>query len=150
MTIRKRVVINMEDFVSREANKVVNLHNTSLPSKLAKLCGCEIIYLPLSDDTWGFTVKKSRINTIVINQALEENVQEFVIAHELGHVRLHSGISTPFLRRVAKGSFIPSIEYEANRFAFDVLLSGIDDKELYTKYQLLESLGLPDDLERFF
>ncbi|MER2174353.1 MAG: ImmA/IrrE family metallo-endopeptidase, partial [Carnobacterium sp.] len=100
--------------------------------------------------TWGFTVKKSRINTIVINQALEENVQEFVIAHELGHVRLHSGISTPFLRRVTKGSFIPSIEYEANRFAFDVLLSGIDDKELYTKFQLLESLGLPDDLERFF
>ncbi|WP_051910502.1 ImmA/IrrE family metallo-endopeptidase [Carnobacterium pleistocenium] len=140
----------MEDFVSREANKVVNIHNTSLPSKLAKLCGCEVIYLNLSDDTWGFTVKKSRINTIVINQALEENVQEFVIAHELGHVRLHSGINTPFLRRVAKGSFIPSIEYEANRFAFDVLLSGIDDKELYTKFQLLESLGLPNDLERFF
>lgn len=140
----------MFDLIRCEVNKLIKLHQTSLPSSLAKLCGCEIIYLPLSHDTWGFTVKKSRINTIVINQALEENVQEFVIAHELGHVRLHSGISTPFLRRVTKGSFIPSIEYEANRFAFDVLLSGIDDKELYTKFQLLESLGLPDDLERFF
>lgn len=140
----------MKDFVSREAHKVVKLHNTTLPSKLAKLCGCEIIYLNLSDDTWGFTVRKSRINTIVINQALEEHVQEFVIAHELGHVRLHSGINTPFLRKVAKGSFIPSIEYEANRFAFDVLLSGIEDIELYSKYQILELLGLPNDLERFF
>lgn len=140
----------MIDLIRCEVNKLIKLHQTSLPSALAKLCGCEIIYLKLSSDTWGFTVKKSRINTIVINEDLEENVQEFVIAHELGHVRLHSGISTPFLRRVAKGSFIPSIEYEANRFAFDVLLSGIDDKELYTKYQLLESLGLPDDLERFF
>lgn len=140
----------MKDLIKHEVDKIIKFHKTSLPSKLAKLCGCEIIYLNLSSDTWGFTVKKSRIHTIVVNQSLEENVQEFVIAHELGHARLHSGINTPFLRRVSKGSFIPSIEYEANRFAFDVLLSDIDDKELYTKYQLLESLGLPNDLERFF
>lgn len=140
----------MKDFIKREVDKLIKLHKTTLPSKLANLCGCEIIYLKLSSDTWGFTVKKSRIHTIVINQSLEENVQEFVIAHELGHAKLHSGISTPFLRRVTKGSFIPSVEYEANRFAFNVLLSGIDDKELYTKYQILELLGLPEDLERFF
>ncbi len=140
----------MIDLIRCEVDKLIKLHQTSLPSALAKLCGCKIIHLPLSDDTWGFTVKKSRVNTIVINQDLEENVREFVIAHELGHARLHSGISTPFLRRVTKGSFIPSIEYEANLFAFDVLLSGIDDKELYTKFQILELLGLPEDLERFF
>ena len=140
----------MIDLIRCEVNKLIKLHQTSLPSALAKLCGCEIIYLSLSNDTWGFTVKKSRIHTIVVNQSLEEKVQEFVIAHELGHARLHSGISTPFLRRVAKGSFIPSVEYEANRFAFNVLLSGIDNKELYTKYQILELLGLPEDLDRFF
>lgn len=140
----------MNTFIEEDAHKIIKMHETSLPSKLAKLCGCEIIYLELGKDTWGFTVKKSRINTIAVNQNLSEKVQEFVIAHELGHARLHKGINTPFLRKVSHGAFIPSIEYEANRFAFAIMLSGIEDIELFTTYQILEKLDLPLELERFF
>lgn len=135
--------------IEEDVNKLIKLHETHNPIRLAKQIGCKILYSDLDSDTWGFTVNNNRCNTIVVNQYLNPEIRNFTIAHELGHVRLHKGISTPFLRKVVRGSFIPKIEKEANEFAFKVLCKDIDDLNNLTKYEILDHLGLSYEMERF-
>ncbi len=71
------------------------------------------------------------------------------MAHELGHALLHKGVNTPFLRNVTTGTFIPRIEKEANQFAFKLLLNNFANDEAMTKYQIPDTLSLPDEMERF-
>lgn len=139
----------MTIIIEEDVNKLVKLHETCDPIRLAKLCGCNILYSDLDADTWGFTVNNNRCNTIIVNQHLKKELQKFTIAHELGHVRLHKGISTPFLKKVARGSFIPTIEKEANMYAFSILCKNVNNIDTMTKYQILDCLGLSYEMERF-
>lgn len=53
---------------------------------------------------------------IHINQDLTEEQQRFTCCHELGHIILHPGLNTPFLRENTLFS-VSKLETEANRFA---------------------------------
>lgn len=137
------------DEIKEDVEKLVKLYETHDPIRLSKQLSCNILYSELDSETWGFTVNNSRCNTIVVNHALNTELQNFTVAHELGHIRLHKGISTPFLRKVARGSFIPKIEKEANQFAFEILCKDIDNLDTLTKYEILDYLGLSYEMERF-
>jgi len=139
----------MNDFISDEIKKIIKKHGTTSAIELTKLCGCNIIYTDLDEDMLGFTVTNNRCNTIVIHNDLEEHIQTFVILHELGHVRLHKGISTPFFKRINGNNYIPKIEKEANEFAFAILCKDIENVNNMTVYEKLDFLGLPYELERF-
>ena len=58
---------------------------------------------------------------IHINANLDDNMQKFTCAHELGHAILHPNASTPFLRSKTLFS-INKMENEANTFAAELLI----------------------------
>lgn len=76
----------------------------------------------------GFFMCKNRINTIVLNSDMPYEIQRIVLAHELGHVVLHRK-SVNMCRFHDKTS---SYEYEANIFAFELLLD--DDEVINLSY----------------
>lgn len=138
-----------KQFIEDEVNKIVKKYDTTVPIKLAERCGCKLLYAELDGTTLGFSATSHRCHTIIIHDQLSEQVASFVILHELGHIRLHKGISTPFFKKITSNSFIPTIEREANEFAFEVLCRNIENSESLTVYEKLDYLGLSYDLERF-
>ncbi|MGX7195219.1 ImmA/IrrE family metallo-endopeptidase [Enterococcus olivae] len=131
-----------------EAEKLIKLHETVDPYKIAKFCDYDVIEMELTESTWGQMVRSNRCCTIFIDINLPENIKKFVLAHELGHCRLHKGHSTPFYRNI-ENTTISKKEAQANIFALSLLTSNIDGKTQMTNFEILNFLGLPYDFERF-
>ncbi|WP_425504030.1 ImmA/IrrE family metallo-endopeptidase [Salicibibacter cibarius] len=79
-----------------------------------------ILYEELGS-TLGYFHTSRRIRFIHINNKLNESMQRFVCAHELGHSVLHPDVNTPFLKKNTFFS-MDKIETEANAFAAKLLL----------------------------
>lgn len=109
-------------------------------AEILEVCDTKILYAKLDEETGGFTVSNNRCHTVVINRDYSEFMQTFIILHEIGHLKLHKGVSTPFYRNLSIGSFIPTIEREANEFALKMLISMNDEFDIYG---LLDEIGLP-------
>lgn len=122
-------------------------YQTNDPFKIAK---AKNIYLRYHDlvNTYGFYCTYKRVRMIHINNRLDEHLQRFVCAHELGHAVLHPNANTPFLRKNTFFS-VDKIEVEANYFAVHLLLSNEDLKNYETKFQVLQNYGIPYEMERF-
>jgi len=84
--------------------------------------------------------------TIFISNNLSEEEEKIVIAHELGHLILHTDLNTSFYTEnhlINKNK----LEIEANRFAAELLIP--DDVEIYeneTISQLACRLNVTEDL----
>lgn len=131
-----------------EVMKLVRIHETTDPFKLAKFCDYDVVEMNLTEKTWGQMVRSNRCCTIFVDIALPEPIKKFVVAHELGHCRLHRGHSTPFYRNIVNTS-ISKKEAQANVFALNLLLISIDERTTMTNYELINYLGLPEEFERF-
>lgn len=131
-----------------EIDKLFKNHGTHDPFKIVDKCDYELRYVEMPEDTWGCMVRSNRCCTIFVSITLPEHIQKFVVAHELGHSRLHKGHSTPFYRNVASAS-ISKKEKQANVFALNLLTRDIEGIEHMTNYEILDYLGLPYDFERF-
>jgi len=107
--------------------ELINRHNTANPFELAILKKIHVIYHDLHPEIQGFYKYDKRNKYIVINSNLNETIQMFVCAHEIGHAELHPRVNTPFLREKTFLS-IDRIEVEANTFAVELLLP---DKAIY-------------------
>lgn len=137
-----------DDEAILEVDKLINLHETNDPYKIAKFCDYNVVEMELTESTWGQMVRSNRCCTIFIDVNLPENIKQFVLAHELGHCRLHKGHSTPFYRNIS-GATISKKEAQANIFALLLLTAGIEERSFMTNYELLNYLGLPYEFERF-
>ncbi|MBO6419909.1 ImmA/IrrE family metallo-endopeptidase [Enterococcus gallinarum] len=131
-----------------EVMKLVRIHETNDPFKLAKFCDYDVVEMNLTEKTWGQMVRSNRCCTIFVDITLPEPIKKFVVAHELGHCRLHRGHSTPFYRNIVNTS-ISKKEAQANVFALNLLLISIDERATMTNYELINYLGLPEEFERF-
>ncbi len=82
--------------------------------------------------------------TIFITPNLDEQYENFILAHELGHYILHydNDTSFSFLRNVYK----TKIEKEANEFACDILLSDINIKQVENIDFIRKEKGIPDKI----
>lgn len=103
--------------------KVTNLikkHNTNDPFKIADYENILVVREELGK-TFGYYSYHKRFKFIHINEKLDETLQKFVCAHELGHAKLHPKANTPFLRANTLFS-VEKIELEANTFAVELLL----------------------------
>ncbi|EIJ79174.1 hypothetical protein PB1_16494 [Bacillus methanolicus PB1] len=100
--------------------KLIQTYKTNNPFEIAQ---AKNIYLRFQDlvNTYGYYSTYKRIQMIHINNRLDEHMQRFVCAHELGHAILHPRSNTPFLRNKTLFS-IDKIEVEANTFAVELLL----------------------------
>lgn len=136
--------------IEGDVKELINEFNTANPYRLIKYLDIGLIETMLPAKTWGMTVSSFGATTIMVNSFLNMNQQRFTMAHELGHAIEHPGVSTSFLRNYSKGVQIPKIEAEANYFAFDLLLYGLNEYGgCFNKYDIVRGLSLSDSMARF-
>lgn len=101
--------------------KITQKHGTTNPFEIAKRKNIIVLYEDLGN-TLGFYNTYKRFKFIHINNRINETIQRFVCAHELGHAVLHPKANTPFLRNQTFFS-VDRLEIEANTFAVELLLT---------------------------
>ena len=133
--------------IKRTAEKLMRKYNTNDPFKLAEKLNIIVKYDDLGN-TWGYFITYKRIKIIHINNNLEEWLQRYTCAHELGHSILHKGVPTPFLKKHTLFS-IDKIERQANTFAVELLMPDdiISQYEGYTIHNIADIVGIPNGLE---
>ena len=97
-----------------KAEELTCKYNTRNPETIAKEMGIDIIHLPCTE-LYGMAASIGEYRLMGVNSNLEEPLQKFVIAHELGHFVLHPQGSFFFVLR--KTMFYSKFEYQANLFA---------------------------------
>jgi Zn-dependent peptidase ImmA (M78 family) len=110
------------------ANSLTCKFQTRCPYELCDALGVRIRLKDLGADIKAFYFYQSRIRNIVLNTRVSEIVQKVLVAHELGHDRLHKEIAMlKGFQDIELFDMAVPVEYEANIFAAEVL---IDDAEL--------------------
>jgi Zn-dependent peptidase ImmA (M78 family) len=115
------------------------------PLQLAKNMGISVIFLPFASVA-GMAMCVQREKMIFINSNLSEMEQQFVCGHELGHFHLHP--STNFIFILRNTLFQSKHEYQANRFACELML-GEKTEEYKHLISELCSKGRLDKLAEF-
>ena len=97
--------------------------------KIARFCGAQLKYVPFEGDLSGLLFQEEDQIIIGVNALHPKTRQRFTIAHELGHLTLHSHdalhVDRHFrvLRRDGRSSqAIDPTEIEANAFAAELLM----------------------------
>ncbi|MGN7193785.1 ImmA/IrrE family metallo-endopeptidase [Bacillus mycoides] len=125
---------------------IVAKYQTIDPFEIAKQKNITVLYADLGN-TLGFYNTYKRFKFIHINNQIDETIQRFVCAHELGHAVLHPKANTPFLRNKTFFS-VDRLEIEANTFAVELLLtdemiSAYEDTRLSIQ-EVAEIHGVPE------
>lgn len=133
--------------IKRIAEKLMRKYDTNNPFKLADELGIVVKYDDLGN-TWGYFITYKRIKIIHINKNIDEWLQRYTCAHELGHSILHKGVPTPFLKKHTLFS-IEKIERQANTFAVELLMPDdiISKYDGYTIHNIADIVGVPNGLE---
>ena len=134
-------------WLQRRLEREVKKAGTNNPFEIASSKNIIVNYFPLGN-TLGFYMKHVRHQVITINSDIDESLQRFVCAHELGHAVLHPDKSTPFLYKNTLLS-TAKIECEANKFAVNLLLFGENLQNYETIYQAMRVFGIPNGMEKF-
>lgn len=124
---------------------IAERYNTNNPFEIAHERNIEILYEPMKT-TLGFYLRYRRFQNIILNDALSEQMQRFVCAHELAHSILHADLNVPKLTRYTLFSK-DKFELQANTFAVELLLP---DELLYlypdcSIFQFAASFGVPQE-----
>ena len=94
----------------------------------ARAVGVTIRLGPLPSELSGFLLREGKNATIGVNNLHPRKRQNFTVAHELGHLRLHPADSfvdrklSFYFRDSRSGQAIDRREIEANQFAADLLM----------------------------
>lgn len=128
------------EFIRQKIDKLLNVHGTNCPFKIAKNMGMQIRFENLGN-IYGYYNKAFQIKTIHINENLSGGKKRFTCYHELGHAILHPDANTSFLK---KNTFFSTEknEIEANYFAVGMLFSNFDG-QLSLK-DAVEEYGVPE------
>ncbi|WP_051188634.1 ImmA/IrrE family metallo-endopeptidase [Proteocatella sphenisci] len=114
--------------IKNTAESLVKKHATREPAKLAERLGIHLYYLNDLKDMLGMYTVINKRRSILVNASLNKRLIELVIAHEIGHDRLHQKICKESSFREFQVLDVTSRpEYEANVFAAHIL---IDDHKL--------------------
>ncbi len=119
--------------IKLRVKNLVTKYNTANPFELAKELNIKIISLDLPDSIKGFLVRVLRRKYIILNNKLTYERQKIVLAHELGHARLHTAYG--YYLHADMSYYVPSKrEKEANVFAIHLLSYSSDlDANLISK-----------------
>lgn len=107
--------------IKRKVNQLVRLFGTRDPFEMIKGMDVILVFYPL-DGVRGFYQYFKRNNIIYIDESLSRHDQQFVCAHELGHMFLHKRSNALFMD--TRTQFNTSrYELEADKFAVNLLIS---------------------------
>lgn len=137
------------DAIYRRVSKQTNFAYD--PVCAARVLDIAITSVMMPDGMFGQSIISNRCASIFISNAIEDGFRRYVLCHELGHCVMHRSESTPFMRSQMHGGFVPTIEREANEFAFRYLFKQLDPDELslMSRPDILNYFGVPQDYERF-
>ncbi|KOP66646.1 zinc peptidase [Bacillus sp. FJAT-18019] len=139
----------MDDSLQSLIRQLIKKHHTSCPFEIAASLGIHIRFADLGQTTKGLYFRKLRRRFIVIHNQLPPPWQRFVCAHELGHDRLHKGISRFFLEE--HSYFSPGkLERQANRFAIALLTAGLTPELGESLHEFYLRAGIPQEMLYFF
>lgn len=130
--------------IKKTVLRLVKKYKTSCPFQIAEYKNIIVLKEQLGNIYGYFHVYK-RMRFIHINRDLDDPLQRFVCAHELGHAILHPTANTPFLRANTLYS-IDRIEREANKFAVELLMPDELLREYQTVYEAATVCGVPIEL----
>ena len=110
----------MRKDIKQLVNYYVRKFNTRNPYELAKCLNVEVQIGALGNQAGCYMFLKNH-KCIFLNEKLEENEMQLVMAHELGHAIMHRKENCYFIRN--KTLLLNSkIEIEANTFAAELLI----------------------------
>lgn len=113
--------------IKNTAESLIKQHSTRDPLKLAQLMGIHVYYLNDLKDLLGMYTVINKRRSIIINANLNKRLTNLVLAHEIGHDRLHQKIcKESYFREFQVLDVTSRPEYEANVFAAHLLID--DDK----------------------
>lgn len=116
------------DYISGIADRLTRKYKTRNPYDLCDALGIRIRLKDLGTGIKAYYFYQSRIRNIVLNWRVSEAMRLILVAHELGHDRLHQEIAMlKGFREIELFDMARPAEFEANLFAAEVL---IDDGEL--------------------
>ncbi len=138
----------MYERVGRLAVSLRQRYGQGSPLELCDQMGIPVLEEELPESVEGFYVKNGGA-AIVLRRGLDPARKEYICAHELGHVLLHSGVNRFFLE---EETLFPAgrMEGEADLFAAYLLLDGNvetlrDEYEQLTVEQAAALTGLPPE-----
>ena len=119
-------------YIVRLTQRLLADHGVEAPpipvESIAKAMKCRVVFSPL-EDVSGILVRSSEGATIGVNERQPPVRRRFTIAHELGHLLLHSGNQVTYdhdfrvnLRSSASSEGRDVEEIEANFFAASLLM----------------------------
>jgi Zn-dependent peptidase ImmA (M78 family) len=129
--------------------KLIRKFKTNDPFEIATRLNINIWYEDLGIGTRGLYYRKLRRRFIVIHNGLEDDWQRFICAHELGHDRLHPGISRFWLDEQSLYN-AGKYERQANKFAVKLLTAGDTLKTNETIRDLLSRNQIPIEMDQYF
>ncbi len=120
----------MVDHIRRAVNRLKKKYDTYDPFELCGDLKILLRYEPMGKHEGcckGFIYVKSRIICITLNSDLPEVFRRVVLAHEIGHAVLHRDMvgALPY-HDIELFDETSSVEYEANIFAAELLISNDD------------------------
>ena len=135
------------DYISRTVEKLVRKYQTRDPYELCDALDVRIRYKDLGS-CMAYYFTQSRVSSIILNYRVAEHIRRILIAHELGHDRLHHKIATKGFYETTLFDMVLPTEYEANIFASDLLIEDGELLELLSEenksfYDVACSLDVP-------
>ena len=116
------------NYISNVVAGLTHRFHTRDPYDLCAALGIEVRQKDLGTDIKAYYFYQSRISTIVLNWNVTSTIQRIVLAHELGHDRLHKEIAmSKGFQEIELFDRTKPTEYEANLFAAELL---IEDQEV--------------------
>ncbi|MEK3950922.1 ImmA/IrrE family metallo-endopeptidase [Paenibacillus sp. FSL H7-0703] len=135
----------MDDII----RKLVRRFKTNDPFVIATGLNILIRHVEFDEGTRGLYYRKLRRRFICIHNGLSDEWQRIVCAHELGHDRLHSGLSQFWLDEhtfFAVGKY----ERQANLFAVKLLTNSVEREPWETHEAYLLRCGIPKQLHDYY
>ena len=125
--------------IKQEVSRLKMKYQTDDPYEICRCMDIQVLKRPMGTNPGackGFFLASSRCKLIMINSDLPDSIQRIIIAHELGHAVLHGSLAISAFHEFAMFEDVNQMEYEANVFAAEFMLS--DDA-------VLESLEMQMD-----
>ena len=122
--------------IRQEAQRLKAKYHTDNPYDICREMRIRVIRTSMGtqpESCKGFFVIKNRCKVIALNCDLPENIQRIILVHELAHANLHSGTAISAFHEFQFFDNANIMEYEANVFAAEFLLSDEDVLDALTK-----------------
>ncbi len=132
-----KIIVCIYEQIKKEATAIIDFYGNNDPKQIIEYLGVLIIPSKLGKIK-GFLQYHQNYFIIHINETIDSDIEiDKVLAHELGHYFLHKSLNC-FKLKLHTLSFANKLEYEANLFASELLLT---DEMLKKEYYYIESMN---------